>query len=242
MIEKFKKMDNSKKVPIVILLAVILIVFIIVFTFSKNNGIDYGKLKESSDKDLVYTADTITIDDTFYINIPHVNITGASIKSINENIKSYINDFAENEMVLGSYEYNINGKVLSLVLEIVDYGTSDTPHAYFKTYNINLESKTLVSDSELLSVYNVTSNDVKKNIEKQFKYWYENLIKEGYIEEEECDYECFLEYREVEDYMGDVSLYIDEGKLVAIKPFTVYSIFGEESYFKESDFKFTITK
>ena len=42
--------------------------------------------------------------------------------------------------------------------------------------------------------------------------------------------------------MDDVSYYIENGNLVVYKPFVFYSIFGEEEYFKEDDFKFMIVK
>ena len=240
MIDKFKKMDNSKKIPIVIGMSLVLIVFIIVYSLNKNNGVDFEVVKEYSDKEIVYTADTIEIDELFHIYVPYVNIKGTSIILINEDIKSYIDEFTNKKMVIVTYEYTVNGKVLSLVIKTVDYGDEDTgPVAYFKTYNINLKTNELVSDEELLSAYNVNLADVSSAIEKQFKYWYKELNKEGYFEED-CDYECFLEYREVDDYTEDVSYYIEKGKLIAFKPFVVYSIYGEEDYFTENDFKFTI--
>jgi hypothetical protein len=94
----------------------------------------------------------------------------------------------------------------------------------------------------MLRLYNVTYDDVYKVIEKKFKYWYKDLIKKEYFDEEDCTYDDFLGNRDVEDYMDNVSYYIEEGKLVAYKPFVFYSIIGEESYFKEKDFKFVISK
>ena len=240
MIEKFNKLDNSKKISIVVGFSLVLIILIIVYAINRNDGVNFDVTKEYSDKELVYTDDTIEIDELFHIDVPHINIQGSFIKNINEDIKSYIDDYTSKTMVLVSYEYNVNGEVLSLVIKAVDYGNEDTgPIAYFKTYNINLETNELVGDEELLNLYGTTLADVSSAIEKQFKYWYEDLANQGYLEEE-CDYECFLEYREVEDYTEDISYYIEKGKLIVFKPFIVYSIYGEEDYFKESDFKFTI--
>ena len=240
MIEKFKKMDNSKKVPIVITTAVVLIVIIILFAFNNKKTINYKIEKENNNEEIVYTVNTYE-NGIFHKYTPYINIKGSIITSINEDINSFVEDFADQDMVIISYEYNVNGKVLSLALKAVDYNTLDVPKAYFRTYNVNLETKELVSDAELLNSYNVTVTDVNKAIERQFANWYKDEIKESYLDADECDYECFLEYREVDDYMDNISYYVDNGKLIVFKPFSFYSVFNEEDYFKEEDFKFVIS-
>jgi len=240
MIKKFNKLDNNKKIPIVITVSVILLTIIIVYTFFRNSESGYKSIKVDTNKELVYTLKE-TRDDVFYIKVPYININGSTIKSINEDIDSYLSEFIDTKMKISTYEYNINGKVLSLAIKTVDYYNEDMPIVYFKTYNINLDTLELVSDEELLNAYDINFNDVNNAMEKQFKYWYKELKKEKYLTEEECDYECFLEYRGVEDYMDNISYYIDEGKLVVFKPFSFYSVYKEEDYFKEDDFKFIIS-
>lgn len=239
MIEKFNKLDNNKKIPIVITISVILLTLIIVYAFYINSEDRYKSIKEDTSKEIVYTIKE-TSDDVFYIKVPYINIKGSTIKSINEDIDSYVSEFIDKKMKISTYEYNINGKVLSLAVKTVDYYNEDMPEVYFKTYNINLDTLELVSDEELLNSYDVNSNDVSAAIEKQFEYWYKDLKKEKYLTEDVCDYECFLEYRGVEDYMENISYYIDKGKLIVFKPFSFYSVYKEEDYFKEDDFKIII--
>ena len=241
MLEKFNRMDNSKKVPMVIGIALLLIVFIIVFSYFRNSGLDYSDIKEYSDKAFVYTINSEK-NGSFFVNVPYVNIVGSFGKEINEDIDSYVADFMENDKIRLSYEYNINGKIVSLVIKTVDYNTKNVPKVYFKTYNIDIENQVLLSEDDLLSIYNITTDDVYSIIENQFLKWYEEVKKEGYVNEDECDYECFLGYRDVEDYLDDISYYIDRGRLAVYKPFVFNSIFGEENFFKESDFKFILTE
>ena len=239
MIEKFNKMDNSKKIPIVIGVVAVLIIIIVLFSIFGNKGSNYDSIKENEKKSFVYTKSS-SENKPFYTEIPYVNIKDIGI---NEDIDSFYSDFIDNERVILSYDYNINGKVLSLVLKAVDYDNNDdVPKIYFKSYNINLQDKLLLSDDDVLGLYEVSIDDVNTKIEKKFKKWYKDIVKNGYIDEDECDYECFLEYREVENYMDDVVYSIEKGKLIAYKSFNVYSVLGEESYFKEKDFKFVISK
>ena len=241
MIKAFNDMDNNKKIPLVIGIAVILIIIIILFSYFRKNNSDYKGLKEDVNKALVYTINSEE-NGIYFIKVPYLNINSSIGKEINEDIESFIEDFSDDEKLMLSYQYNINGKILSLVIKCVDYNAKYIPKAYFKTYNINLEEQKLLSDEELLAIYNIDSNKVSNFIENKFTYWYKDIIKNGYFAEEECDYLCFLEYREVDNYLDDVVYYIEQGNLVAYKPFVFYSIFGEENYFKEKDFKFEITK
>lgn len=241
MLNKFNQMDNSKKIPIIIGVSFVLIIIIIVLSVSINNTSAYKYLKEDNNKGLIYTID-YTSNDLYRVEVPYVNINGSFGKSINEDIDSYVSDYINSEKLVLSYDYNINGKVLSLVIKVVNYNTKNIPEVYFKTYNINLEDQVLLSDEDLLSIYGLTSEDVEASIENKFNYWFKQVIKKGYINEEECDYDCFLNYRDVENYLDDIAYYIDKGKLVCYKPFVFYSIFGEEAYFKEEDFKFILSK
>ena len=241
MLNKLEKMDNNKKVPLVLGISITLIILIIVFSVSRNNGVSYNEIKIDSTKGFVYTINSKK-EGLYRIEVPYVNIKDSFGKSINEDIDFYVSDFIDNEKLILSYDYNINGKVLSLVIKTVDYNVKSVPKVYFKTYNINLEDLVLLSDEELLSIYSLTDFEVSSIIEKQFSDWYNDEIKEGYINEDECDYDCFLGYRDVEDYLENVVYYIKQGKLVAYKPFEFYSIFGEENYFKESDFEFVLSE
>ena len=241
MIKAFDKLDNSKKIPIVIGVAIVLIVFVTLVYYFKNKNVGYSDLKEDSTKAFVYTINSEK-NDTYFMNVPYVNIQGAVAKEVNEDVDSFAAEFSNNEKIMLSYEYDINGRILSLLVKCVDYDVKYVPKVYFRTYNIDLENQKLLSDEELLSIYNITTTDVSNFIEKKFTYWYKDVVKQGYVEEKECDYICFLEYREVEDYLDDVVYYVERGNLVAYKPFVFYSIFGEEEYFKEKDFKFEITK
>ena len=239
MIEKFNKLDNSKKIPIIISVGIILIVLVIVLSLGLK-GTNTSLVKENSKKAFVYTIDSKKNGD-YFIDVPYVNIKGTSIKSINEDINSYVENFIDKDMVRLSYEFEINGKVLSLVIMAADYDTEDVPSIYFKTYNISLDTRDLLNDEDLLSAYDFSYDDVNASIEKKFEAWYEEL-KEEYFDEDECDYDCFLKYRDIGSYINDVNYYVKDGNLIAYKPFVFYSIFGEDYYFKDTDYKFEINK
>ena len=86
----------------------------------------------------------------------------------------------------------------------------------------------------------IFENQVESIIESQFQDYYNEEVAEGYFSKEECNMSCFLTYRDMNGYMENINYFINNGKLYVYKPFQVYSIFGEEEYFKDTDFEFLI--
>lgn len=53
-----------------------------------------------------------------------------------------------------TYEYDINGIILSLVIKVINNETTYAPEPYFRSYNINLETQEVISDQTLLEYFN----------------------------------------------------------------------------------------
>ena len=68
------------------------------------------------------------------------------------------------------------------------------------------------------------------------------MVNQNYFSQEECNYDCFLKYRNVSNYLDNVNYYVKDGKLYVYKPFVIYSIYDEEEYFTEDSYKFLIAK
>ena len=113
---------------------------------------------------------------------------------------------------------------------------------YFRSYNINLKKLELIENDSLLSFFDVNYENVHDIIASQLYTYYKNIVEEGYYQEEECDYSCFLSYREINDYLDDVTYYVKNGNLIAYKPFVFSSVYGEEYFFNDEHFEFLIVK
>ena len=237
-----KKTDDDTKKKIVIGLAIVCIILIIVFYFINNRKNNYSTIKEDNNKEIVYTILSKTDDDIFIKKIPHLNLNLDIAEEINREVDEYISNLSDEEEATISYNYDINGDVLSYLIKMIDYSKDEGPIAYFKSYNINLNTKSIVTDQELLDLFGYDYNDVEISISNKFQKYYKELVEQKYQDEEECDYDCFLEFREVENYLDDVVFYVSSGKLYAVRPFCFYSVKGEEEYFKEKHFWFLIEK
>lgn len=237
-----KNLSNKTKTIIVVSIGIISIVLIVVYFFMNNHGVDYSKYKIDKTKTIVYTIDSKVDKDIYKKEKPYLNINSSLAKDINTEIDELVSDLYDKEYSSISYNYEINGNVLSLLVKMIDYKGEYGPEPYFVSYNYNLKDNYLLSNDELLGLFNYDYNDVEYSIEKGFNKYYSDLLKKGYYNDDECDYECFLDFHGVEEYLDDVVLYIDRGKLYAIKPFSFYTIIGDEDYFKEKHFNFLIEK
>ena len=235
--KKFMHLEDSTKKAIITGLGVFLIVLVIVaFNASKGND-NFNDIKRDKNNYLVYSK-IEKADSDYPKYVPDINIESDIIDQVNNEIDSFTDRYLDSDKTLITYEYNINGILLSVVIKIMDYQKDYAPEIYFKTYNINLDNRKVISNESLLDFFQTDTAEVSEIIENQFKKFYSDLVKEGYYLKEECDYQCFLRYRGVDNYLDSVNYYIKDGDLIAYRPFIFYSIFGDEKYFKAKDFEF----
>lgn len=223
----------------------LLAAFLIWYFFYKNYYSNYNYIKEDSSQYLVYTADTFTNRHNMHNEIPYINIDSKDAKLVNQTIQTYADSFLENKNNLMVYDSQLNGEVLSVLLRMSDYSAGFSfPDVTFYTYNFNLNTRTLMSDEDLLSLFGVTKEDVREKIETQFKKYYQQEVNEGYFVAQECDYDCFLSWRGIEnyDYLDSVHYYVKNGELVAYRAFSIYSVYGEEEFYDDESYSFSITK
>ena len=220
-------------------LAVLTIFGIIYFYIYQNNIKNYKNIKIEKNSPLVLTR--FSNDNSNYpIDVPYINIKSDTVEKINSEILANCQTLANKKNSVIIYEYETNGEILSLVLKTID-NTKLVPVVEFKTYNINLKTISLLNDDEILALYNLRKTDVEKTIESKFRNYYNEEVKEGYLTSKECNYDCFLKYREVSNYLDNVEYYISNKNLVAYRAFATKSIFSEEEFYKEETFAFQIT-
>ena len=238
--KKKRNLQEIKKyLPAII--GTILIVALILYNYYVENYQNYNYIKKDKFQSLVYIKYNNN-SEKYPIQVPYINIDSEEIDAVNDEIDHLIQSYLQEEKNVITYEYDINGIILSLVIKMINNNTGYAPTISFKTYNINLDRQIIVLDQDLLALYQVNTQDVEEKIKKTFENHYLKEVEEGYLIPQECDYSCFLGYREVENYLDGVQYYVRKGQLIAYKPFIAHSIYGEENYFTEDDFEFLIAK
>lgn len=231
---------DTQKLSIIIG-AITLIALIILAFYHNTTNVNYNNIKQDKGAYLVYTK--YSDQSTQYTKeVPYVNLKADVFKDVNKDILLFCDKYMDESKSVITYEYGINGKILSLVIKVINNETTYAPEPYFRSYNINLETEEVISDEALLQFYGVTTSNVEYKIKRQFQNYYADVIKENYYSSNECSYDCFLKWRGVTNYSDYVSYYIRDGKLIAFKSFIAHSIFGEEEYFTDESFEFLIAE
>lgn len=239
--KRFSQLEDSTKKAFIIGGAFFLITLVIIVYRTSNSSNNFNNIKRDKNNYLVYSKIEKS-DETFPKYVPDINIKSDVVNKVNEDIDSFVEGYLDSDKTLVTYEYNINGILLSVVVKVMDYQKEYAPEIYFRTYNINLDTKKVISDESLLDFFGITEEEVSEIIENGFKEYYSDLVKEGYYAEEECNYECYLGYRDVSNYLDNVHYYIKNGDLIAYRPFVFYSIFGDEEYFESKHFEFLLVE
>ena len=230
-----------KNKTIIYVVAIILIsIMLVVFYIQKNNE-NFRNIKIDKNKEIVYSK--IVNEETNYTKyVPFINIKFDIVNNINNEIDSFASNNLNDSKSTISYEYNISGDYLSVVVKIEDYNNNVGPDTSFKTYVINLKKQELLNNMDLLTMFNIDEIDVASIIESDFRNYYNDIVDEGYYKSINCDYNCFLKNRKVSNYLENVNYYINDGDLIAYKPFILYSQLGDGDYFNPSNYEFMLVE
>ena len=222
---------------IILIVSLLLIALLVFYGISKINNRNYNNKKIDKTKYIVYTKETR--EKEYYIqDIPFINLKGESIDVINNDIETYLENFNKENIEI-SYEYNINGIILSIILKVGDHSKADNATiTYFRSYNINLDNLELLSNEAVLNYFNINENDINNRLENELKNYYTNLVNKTYINSNQCDYNCFLNSRDIKqsNYLDGVEYFIRDGKLVIFKPIVFIPLNEDE----EMNYEFII--
>jgi len=219
-----------------ICLVIVFFVIIIGYYCYNKSRENYNYLKIDRSKNLVYTFSK-TKADGYYQYKPYVNIKGDFGTLINNNIDEFINEYSKDNFCI-TYDTDLNGKVLSLVIKVEDYGYLESSIVlYFKSYNIDLDSLELLSNDNLLNYFDMNISDVENKLDKKINDYYSNFLEKGFINSD-CDYSCFLRNQNIDMGIDNLEYFVRDGKLVVYKPFT-YRIYDSE--LNNHDYGFVLT-
>lgn len=230
-----KKSRKKEKIKLYILIGLSFAFIVLVVYNYSNIDNSYRKYKINRKENLVYT---IYQKDKTYV--PQINVKG--MEAINHNIVDRANALLTNDKNVVSYDFDITARVLSIAIQYIDMSGID-PDISYEVYNINFYTSEILNEEDILKLYDVDKEMISQVVEGRFKEFYVNLYQEKYFDEE-CDYDCFLYMRGIEntDYLKDSYYYIRNGNLYVLNPFKIYSPFREEKYFSLEDHYIQITE
>ena len=233
-----QKIEYNKK--LLIALIVVLALYAILLVIKNKSDNHYTNYKDDINKEYVYTKYQSSKNNA---KVPYINLVTEDAKKVNHEILTLTTDYlkATNKNKTVTYRYNQNKNILSVVLTFRDINEYEQLEYSYKTYVFDLsKSAKLLTNDEIINKFDITYAEVNEIMAKNMKEKYVDEIVKGYVDKNECNYSCYLENRNINNYIDNANYYIENSHLIVYRAFEVYSIYGEEEYFKRSDFKFLI--
>lgn len=217
---KKKKYKNYFYLTIILLILLIGYGIYVIQNNNKNVIID-------SSKDIVFTIYKST---SYKQEVPNINIKKLN-NNINNEINKLVEPYLEKENVSIEYKYNINGNILSLIIIISETKDESAPNLYFKTYNINLKKLKVLSDKEVLNLFDTNKSKITKGINEIFTNYYNEELEYNIIPN--MTYQEYLKMRKLDNINDKLYFYISNNNL---EVFVQYNIFSEieKSFYLEN--------
>lgn len=230
--EELKEYIVNNKIKVILL--IIAVIFIIVL-IAINKNKDDNKVYDN--KNYIYTKEIKNIQG-IKSKLPYINIYSEEIEKINKDIMTKY--YTEN--IIGEkymdYEYYKRKNVISLIVKIYYLESNDFIPDSIDFYNIDTNTGMLLSNEELLSIYNISELEVENKLLEYIEKYYNYEKKEEYISN--CDLNCYKR-RLGSNVLEDINYYIKDSSLYAYKYFLVDKDFAYDENKPFELFRFKIS-
>jgi len=228
-IEIYKK---EFTIIIVILIAIILIYIISFFTSSKDEN------KIFNHEDYIIEKEKFDDENGKYV-LPYINIENKKVKEINKKI---IEDYYKVKLTNNGtfdYLYTKKDKFISLLTISSFFTDGDSSQMEYNSYNIDVENNKVLSNEDVLKIYNYDIEYVKEIIKNKMYSYYQFEIDNNYIEKL-YTFEDYLTDRDL-TIDDNFNIYIDEdNKLKVYKTFNLSYAMTFDEYFLSNPYEFEI--
>lgn len=197
---------KKKKILILIVITFIVIISqIIINKISQNNKIllnSYIKTLDNKDLNLPCNVDNN--------KIPYFKLNNNLYNSINKEIleNSILRACYQNGYV--DYDISLNNNILSLVLYLSYESEDELANIECKTYNINIDNNTKITNQELLNLYKINTNNINQKVLNKFQEYYLYEKQNNLIDQNTTfsNYLSLLNYKSITT--NNINLFIDK--------------------------------
>ena len=211
------------KIIIVLLVCIIFLFIVVGFGISKltNNNNNY---LIDSNKDIVFDHYK---NEEFDQTIPHVNIKNVDTE-INNSIDEFMQPYMGKNTVTTNYHYHINGSIFTLFIFITDDNNDYSPFVHFKEYHVNLKKLKVLTNDDILNMYNYKEDEIIEQLNNKFKKFYEDERRKNVISRD-ISYEKYLNMYFIKNWKDIIHYDVIDKELYAC---IEYFIFPEnQKYF-----------
>lgn len=155
-----------------------------------------------------------------------IDISGEYIDEVNESI-----ELIENNLKSKGIPYEVKKSKNTEIYSLVIISEQDTEKS-FMTFNIDLKTKLYLNNKEIAEMFGYSLDDIFNKIDERLKQYYNEEVKEGWVDSNECDFECYkASYRNIEFVENNYALYVENNKLYIYISFDSNSVVEDKKYF-----------
>lgn len=227
-----------KNVLAVGILAIALIVLFLVQSFSK---------KESPQKIMKNNDYVFTLNESGgkagNSKLPYINLKAEAVQKQNNEISKLYYQSIQSEKNTFTYDFAVNDGLLFLLIQIEFYDeTVSGMETRYISYINKIDEEKVVNNEDVLANYGYPNDAIEKAIQTKMNTYYQRAITTGLVPPEECDFTCFMNWRDLNNQNAG-ALFIEDNQLVLYRGFSTESVYGDARLYKEKDtFRFSLEK
>ena len=166
--------------------------------------------------------------------LPYINISGKDTDAINEYLETLYKQYSSDKKSKLTYKTEKYKNIISLLVSIDEYNneTNETIKKYL-AFNVKQDG-TFVDKEEMAELFGYSLEEIVDKVDKKLNEYYQDEAIEGYIDSNECSYNCYLSYaRGINNILNEISLVIENGKLTVYINLSKDDINGDKEYFEK---------
>lgn len=230
---KKKKRKRKNTNYIYYILGSLLVFSIVVLIFyEKPEAFDTSKILLDPTKPVIY--ESYKIENNIF---PVINLQGEEVKRINNEIVELYD--TKNNASNFQYMYNVSKDTLSVLILNYIY-VDNVKHINYKSYIIDLNTMKELTNEEIYSKFEIEEETLRIFVSSKFLNIYADLLDNGYVDGNKCDFECFIYNCNFQDYLEDNHFYIEDNHLILYKYFNVYNKYNYNGFFTDESYRFVV--
>ena len=166
--------------------------------------------------------------------LPYINISGKDTQAINKYVEELYKKYSSDKKSKLTYKTEKYNDIISLLVSIDEYN-KDINETIKKYLGFNVKQDgTFIDKEELAELFGYSLEEIVDIVDKKLNEYYQNEIVEGYIDSNECNYNCYLSYaRGINNILDEISLVVENGKLTVYINLSKDNINGDKEYFEK---------
>lgn len=169
---------------------------------------------------IIITALVINSRKTFHVNGEYIDELNKGIETIKNNL--------DDKNIKYSVKTSKNDKIYSALISATD----EDNNKFYMSYNIDSISRRVLNNEEVAKEFNYSLNDIYKKIDDRLNTYYKDQVSEGYMDPNECDFDCYKSFSlNIDTIENMYSLYVENNKLYIYLSFDYNDILDDKEYY-----------